>query len=211
MTVIWSDFLERLKNVVAAICAPVSRAALESAKPAGIDSEDPQTMLEQAYEGLQDNLIQVRQAVAQAIATEKQLEQQIQKNKDQSETWQNRANMAMQQRNEDLARQALARKEQYAQSLPELESQYVLQKEATATLRQQLTKLESEVQKAYTKTRVLIARDKATRAAEKANEILANSTSDGAMAIIERMEQRVLERQVRSELARDSHATEEAE
>jgi phage shock protein A len=168
-------------------------------------------MLEQAYEGLQDNLIQVRQAVAQAIATEKQLEQQIQKNKDQSETWQNRANMAMQQRNEDLARQALARKEQYAQSLPELESQYVLQKEATATLRQQLTKLESEVQKAYTKTRVLIARDKATRAAEKANEILANSTSDGAMAIIERMEQRVLERQVRSELARDSHATEEAE
>jgi phage shock protein A len=211
MTVIWSDFLERLKNVVAAICAPVSRSALESAKPAGIDSEDPQTMLEQAYEGLQDNLIQVRQAVAQAIATEKQLEQQIQKNKDQSETWQNRANMAMQQRNEDLARQALARKEQYVQSLPELESEYVLQKEATATLRQQLIKLESDVQKAYTKTRVLIARDKAARATEKANEILANSTSDGAMAIIERIEQRVLERQVQSELARDSHATGEAE
>jgi phage shock protein A len=97
------------------------------------------------------------------------------------------------------------------QSLPELESEYVLQKEATATLRQQLIKLESDVQKAYTKTRVLIARDKAARATEKANEILANSTSDGAMAIIERIEQRVLERQVQSELARDSHATGEAE
>jgi Phage shock protein A (IM30), suppresses sigma54-dependent transcription len=66
--------------------------------------EDPQIMLEQTYQDLQSNLIQVRQAVAQAIATEKQLEQQLQKNKEQAETWHNRAAMAVQQNNDDLAK-----------------------------------------------------------------------------------------------------------
>src|SRR3990167_8680548 len=97
--------------------------------------EDPQMMLEQTYNDLQNNVIQVRQAVAQAIATEKQLEQQLQRNKDQAATWQNRAAMAVQQNNDDLARQALQRRQQYAQAAADLETQLKAQKEATTTLR----------------------------------------------------------------------------
>nr|MBP7576999.1 PspA/IM30 family protein [Candidatus Obscuribacter sp.] len=85
--------------------------------------EDPQMMLEQSYNELQSNVISVRQAVAQAIATEKQLETQLQKNKDQAGTWQNRAGMAVQQNNDELARQALQRKQQYAQAAADLETQ----------------------------------------------------------------------------------------
>src|SRR5260221_13490844 len=83
--------------------------------------EDPEMMLEQMQQELQQNLIQVRQAVAQAIATEKQLEQQLQKNKDQAATWTNRAQLAVQQNNDDLARQALQRKQQYTQAANDLE------------------------------------------------------------------------------------------
>lgn len=160
--------------------------------------EDPQMMLEQTYQELQSNLIQVRQAVAQAIATEKQLEQQLQKNKDQAATWQNRAAMAVQQNNDDLARQALQRKTQYAQAASELEMQLKNQKEATTTLRQRLTELENEVQKAYTKKQVLIARDKAAQATSKANEILSKSTASGALSVIERMETKVAEKEARA-------------
>jgi phage shock protein A len=157
--------------------------------------EDPEMMLEQTYQELQQNLIQVRQAVAQAIATEKQLEQQLQKNKDQAATWHNRASMAVQQGNDDLARQALQRKTQYAQAASDLETQLRSQKEATNTLRQRLTELEGEVQKAYTKKQVLIARDKAAQATSKANEILSKTTADGALSVIDKMEQKVLERE----------------
>ena len=157
--------------------------------------EDPEMMLEQTYQDLQNNLIQVRQAVAQAIATEKQLEQQLQKNKDQAATWHNRATMAVQQGNDDLARQALQRKQQYAQAAADLEAQLKSQKEATNTLRQRLTELEGEVQKAYTKKQVLIARDKAAQATSKANEILSKSSADGALSVMEKMEQKVLERE----------------
>lgn len=157
--------------------------------------EDPEMMLEQTYQELQSNLIQVRQAVAQAIATEKQLEQQLQKNKDQAATWHNRASMAVQQNNDDLARQALQRKTQYAQAANDLETQLRSQKEATSTLRQRLTELEGEVQKAYTKKQVLIARDKAAQATSKANEILSKTTADGALSVMDKMEQKVLERE----------------
>lgn len=157
--------------------------------------EDPEMMLEQTYQDLQSNLIQVRQAVAQAIATEKQLEQQLQKNKDQAATWHNRATMAVQQGNDDLARQALQRKQHASQDIASLEGQLKSQKEATTNLRQRLTELEGEVQKAYTKKQVLIARNKAAQATSKANEILSKSTADGALSVMEKMEQKVLERE----------------
>jgi len=170
--------------------------------------EDPQIMLEQTYQDLQNNLIQVRQAVAQAIATEKQLEQQLQKNKDQAETWNNRAAMAVQQNNDELAKQALQRRSQYVQAATDLEVQLKAQRETTITLRQRLTDLEAEVQKAYTKKQVLIARDKAAQATSKANEILSKTTASGAMSVMEKMETKVQEREARaaalSEISGDS-------
>jgi phage shock protein A len=160
--------------------------------------EDPEMMLEQKYQELQSNLIQVRQAVAQAIATEKQLEQSLQKNRDQAATWENRARMAVQQNNDDLARQALQRKTQYSQAAADLEAQLNQQREHTSQLRERLTSLEGEVQKAYTKKQVLIARDKAAQATTRANEIMAKTTAGGAMSVIERMEQKVVEREAKA-------------
>lgn len=170
--------------------------------------EDPEMMLEQSYQEAQQNLIQVRQAVAQAIATEKQLEQQLQKNRDQAATWQNRAQMAVQQNNDDLARQALQRKQQYTQAASDLEAQLHSQKTATATLRQRLTELEGEVQKFYTKKQVLIARDKAANATSRANEIISKTSANGGMSMLERMEQKVSEKESKaaalSELGSDT-------
>ncbi|HMP50069.1 MAG TPA: PspA/IM30 family protein [Candidatus Melainabacteria bacterium] len=160
--------------------------------------EDPQMLLEQTYQDLQQNLIQVRQAVAQAIATEKQIEQQLQKNKDQAATWQNRAAMAVQQGNDDLARQALQRKQQYSQAATDFETQLKAQKEVTTSLRQRLTELENEVQKYNTKKQVLIARDKAAQATSKANEILSKTSTSGALSIMDRMEEKVGEKEARA-------------
>jgi phage shock protein A len=165
-------------------------------------------MLEQTNQDLQSNLIQVRQAVAQAIATEKQLELQLQKNRDQSETWHNRAAMAVTQGNDDLAKQALQRKQQYAQAAADLEAQLKQQKGATAGLKERFTELEAEVQKAYTKKQVLIARDRAAIATTKANEILSKTTASGALSVMDKMENKVQEREAQaaalSEMSVDS-------
>lgn len=161
--------------------------------------EDPQLMLEQTYQDLQQNLIQVRQAVAQAIATEKHIEQQLQKNKDQAATWQNRAAMAVQQGNDDLARQALQRKQQYSTAAADFETQLKAQRQTTQGLRQRLTELENEVQKYQTKKQVLIARDKAAQATSKANEILSKTSTTGALSVMDRMEDKVEEKEARAQ------------
>ena len=165
--------------------------------------EDPQLMLEQTYADLQSNLVQVRQAVAQAIASEKQLEQNLQRNRDQAETWHNRAAMAVQQGNDELAKQALQRKQQYATAVTDLETQLKSQREVTSGLRQKLTDLEAEVQKAYTKKTVLIARDKAAQANAKANEILSKTTANGALSVMDKMETKVLEREAKAQALSD--------
>lgn len=131
----------------------------------------------------------------QAIATEKQLQQQLQRNEDQAATWQNQATIAIQQNNNDLASKAMERNQLYAQAAADLEVQLRAQREATGTLRQRLTELEGEVQKAYTHKQVLVAREKAARATAKANEILSRMNTEEAVSVFARMEQRVAERE----------------
>src|SRR5262249_19202755 len=93
----------------------------------------------------------------------------------------------------------LQRKQQYLEAAKDLEVQLKSQRELTAQLRQKLTDLEAEVQKAYTKKQGLIARDKAAQATSKANEILSKTTESGALSVIEKMETKVKEREAKAQ------------
>ncbi len=72
--------------------------------------EDPEKMLEQAVLDMQEDLIQLRQSVAQAIATQKRTERQCSQAQVTAETWYQRAQLAMQKDDESLAREALTRR-----------------------------------------------------------------------------------------------------
>jgi len=161
-------------------------------------AEDPQLLVEQAYQDLNANVMQVRQAVAQALATEKQIEQQRLKNLEQIKTWHNRAAMSVQQGKDDLAKQALQRKQQYMQVVAEQEILLKNQHQTTEALKLRLSELEEEVQKAYSKKQVLLARDKAAKATSKANELLSKTNAYGTLSIMDRMETKVEEKEARA-------------
>lgn len=160
--------------------------------------EDPALLLEQSYQDLNADVMQVRQAVAQAIATEKQIEQQYIKNEEQVKTWHNRAAMAVKEGNDEMAKQALQRKQQYSQVMAEQEILLKNQRQTTETLKNRLSELEEEVQKAYSKKQVLIARDKAAQATSKANELLSKTNAYGTLSVMDRMESKVEEREARA-------------
>ena len=61
------------------------------------NSEDPEKILEKTFMEMQDNLVQLRQSVAQAIATQKRTERQAAAAESQSEEWYRRAQLALQQ------------------------------------------------------------------------------------------------------------------
>lgn len=161
-------------------------------------AEDPALLLEQTYQDLNANVMQVRQAVAQALATEKQIEQQYLKNQEQVKTWHNRATMAVKEGKDDLAKQALQRKQQYTQVMGEQEILLKNQHQTTESLKIRLAELEEEVQKAYSKKQVLIARDKAAAATSKANELLSKTNAYGTLSVMDRMETKVEEKEARA-------------
>lgn len=121
------------------------------------------------------------------------------KNQEQTQTWHNRAILAVQQGEEDLARQALQRKQQHLLAASEQEKLLKSQHESVETLRQKLTDLEEEVQKAYFKKQDLINKDKYAQATGKANELLSKVTANGALSVMDRMEEKVQERLAKSE------------
>src|ERR1700722_4248517 len=110
--------------------------------------EDPQLLLNQTYEDLRTSLLQVKQAVAQALAMEKQIEIQLKKDQEQVQTWHNRAAMAVQQGKDDMAKQALLRKQQFVQSVTERTILLKNQHQAVEAMQQKAIDLEAEVERA---------------------------------------------------------------
>lgn len=182
----WEQFLHTMRLQL--IEAENADASTETRKHSSAADK-----LEETYEGLQNQLIQIRKAVARAIAMEKQLEQQLQKHQDQDATWAQRAKMALQQKNLELSEQAQQRRQQYIEAAKELAEQLEQQKVATITLRQQLTDIEGSIQKAYTRKQVLVARESAARAHLRANELIAALDIPAAMEQLAAAEQKVAE------------------
>lgn len=144
-----------------------------------LTQEEIEEKLERSYQEMQTQLINIRQATATAIATEKQLENQLEKNLSQAETWQSRADMARQQGNEDLAQQALQRKQQYVQSAEGLTKEIDAQRVAVRTVRQHLNECEMTVQKIYSRKQIMIARNKVASALSIFHELVVD-LYDGA-------------------------------
>ncbi|KAI8556076.1 hypothetical protein RHMOL_Rhmol05G0224200 [Rhododendron molle] len=76
--------------------------------------EDPEKILEQSVLEMNDDLTKMRQATAQVLASQKQLENKYRTAQQASEDWYKRAQLALGKGEEDLAREALKRRKAYA-------------------------------------------------------------------------------------------------
>ena len=76
-------------------------------------AEDPESTLEQMVADMQENLIELRQSVAQAIATQKRTERQATQAESLAQEWYGRAQQALNKGDEIQAREALSRRKTY--------------------------------------------------------------------------------------------------
>lgn len=162
-------------------------------------AEDPEKILEQAIVDMQEDLIQLRQAVARAIATQKRTEQQYNKNQSEANNWQNRAQLALGKGDENLAREALVRKKAVAETAATLKQQLDQQTAQVDTLKRNLIALESKISEAKTKKDMLKSRAAAAKANEQLQSTIGRLGTSSAMGAFERMEEKVLEMEARSQ------------
>ncbi len=154
-------------------------------------AEDPVKILDQSVADMQADLVKLRQAVAMAIASQKRLRNQAAQADGQVKTWYERAELAMQKGEEDLAREALNRRKSFQESSTALNTQLNGQEGQVETLKRSLTALEGKIAEARTKKDMLKARAQAAQAQQQLQNAVGDLGTNSAMAAFDRMEDKV--------------------
>lgn len=161
--------------------------------------EDPEKILEQAVYEMQENLVQMRQGVAQAIATQKRTERQAAQAHSTEDEWYRRAQMALEQGNDALAREALTKRKAYQQTSTALASQIGQQKTLVAKLKKDMQALELKISEAKTKKDMYIARARSAEASLRLQEMLGETGDTNSLKAFEKMEDKLLELEAKQE------------
>lgn len=179
----------------------VSRVVRSNLNAAVSSAEDPEKILEQAIIDMQEDLVQLRQAVAGAIASQRRMQQQANQAQTEANNWQQRAQLALQKGDESLAREALSRKKAQTETATALKTQLDQQTVTVDTLKRNLIALEGKISEAKTKKDMLKARASAAKANEQLQGTVGRLGTGSAMGAFERMEDKVLQMEARSQAA----------
>jgi phage shock protein A len=168
-------------------------------------AEDPEKILNQLIVDMREQLIDAKKQVAVAIADEKKLKKQYEKENKQAQEWEKKAMMAVRAGRDDLAKEALQRKKEHAELSSEYKKQWEAQKNAAEQLRSSLRQLNDKIEEAKRKKGLLIARKKRAEAQKNIQDTMAGLDDTAAFDAFDRMEDKVdqmeAEAEASSELA----------
>src|SRR5512144_3290036 len=131
-------------------------------------AEDPEKMIKQVILDMRNQLMQVKTQVAIAIADQHLLEKKLKENSDAEAEWMRKAELAVDKKQDDLARAAIERGMSYKRLTKNYEEQVADQKVQVEELKTALNKLEQKLAEAQAKADLLLARHRRSRTLEKA-------------------------------------------
>jgi phage shock protein A len=176
-------------------------------------AEDPEKMLNQLIRDMEEGYREAREQVINAMADQKRLEKKYLANLNLAKEWEHKAEVAVQSEDEDLARKALKRAQDYEELSNDLKLALDKQEDSVANLRVQLVALQAKIEEAKQKRGVLVARHRRLEAEEKIRESASGlKATDEAFAAFQRMEDRIELEEMRMEaVAELAELDEEAE
>ncbi|WP_394842553.1 PspA/IM30 family protein [Pendulispora brunnea] len=154
-------------------------------------SEDPEKMLNQVVLDMNTQLVEAKKQVAASIADEKRLAKQHEQEAANATEWERRAMMALRAGNEELAKEALARKKEHDQLAATFKDQWTKQKTAVESLKRALRMLNDKIEEAKRKKNVLIARKKRAEAQRAIQETMSGLRDQSAFETFERMSNKI--------------------
>jgi phage shock protein A len=154
-------------------------------------AEDPEKMLNELLREMESGIKEARVQVANMIAQQNEIESELQESQQNSREWERRAELAVQNNKDDLAREALRRKRDADNIAMVYAQQATAQQETVDRLKQQLKLLEAKYNEAEGKRDVLIARHRATQAQRKVTQTLSTMPGLDTHSELDRMEKRI--------------------
>jgi phage shock protein A len=171
-------------------------------------AEDPEKMIKQVILDMQNQLIQVKTQTAIAIADQHVLEKKQKDNADKEAEWLRKAELAVDKKQDDLARAALERSMSFRKMTGSFDSLVADQKVEVENLKSALHKLEQKLAEAESKSEMLIAKHRRARMLAKASDAQMAIGDRSNSATFDRMRTKVQRAeavsQVKAEMAGDN-------
>jgi phage shock protein A len=131
-------------------------------------AEDPEKMLKQLLLDMENQLLQVKTQVAITIADLHMLEKKTREHEEVSQSWQQKAALAVAKGEDDLARAALDRSLSHRQMAESFRQQVEDQRTEADILRSHYAKLQQKLRETEARCELLIAQSRRSRAQAKA-------------------------------------------
>jgi len=167
-------------------------------------AENPEKMLNQLVVEMNEQLIESKKAVAMAIADEKKLERETASQQTQAQEWERKAMLAVRAGQDDLAKEALVRKQEYDTGYAQFNQQWIAQKQSVEKLKESLRDLQTKIEEAQRKKNLLVARAKRAEAQQKIQQTISSvSGNTSAFDAFDRMAQKVDQLEAQADAAKE--------
>ena len=156
--------------------------------------EDPEKVLEQAVNDMQNDLVKIRQSYAEISASLKRLQKQKEQADGLANDWYRRAQLALEKGDEELAREALSRRQVQLDISTGLNKQIDMQQKNTDKLYNSMMTLETKITEAKREKDTFVARARTAKTSVQVNDMLnslTSVTSSNSMEAFNRMKEKV--------------------
>ena len=162
-------------------------------------AEDPELMINEYLRQLNDNLNEAKVSVAGAMADEAKLHSKMVEHQAQADQWQLKAQAALRAGDEELARQALARKLQTQKLADGYRQQYEAQDQQVEELQDALVKLESRIAEARARRELIVAKQNRAQTQEAIQRTVRGLGNVTVIDKLDQLEERVDDRLLRAD------------
>jgi len=156
--------------------------------------------LNQIIIDMRSQLVKAKQQVAAAIADEKRLQDQTAQELREAEEWEHRAMLAVKEGRDDLAKQALMRRQEHVSRGTQMQLTWEAHKQETDRLKDSLRGLNENIEEASRKKNLLLAKQRRAEAQKRISETMSSISEKSAFEAFARMEEKIdqNERQIRA-------------
>ena len=163
-------------------------------------AEDPEKMIKQMISDLEAQKKKAKEQMTEALALQKRLERDTEKEHQEAEKWEQKAILAVQNEKDDLAKEALTRKNEHLRRAQDFEKQLQMHQNNADSLKESYQTMEDKIDEIKRKQGLLSVKQKQAEAQEKIYKTIEGlGDTSGIMDTIERAEEKVENLQARAE------------
>jgi phage shock protein A len=154
-------------------------------------AEDPQKLIKLMIQEMEDTLIELKVGCAGVMAESKNVERQLQTVEKRVDYWEDKANLAVSKRRDDLAREALLEKRRFNQRMESLKNELTEHNALLEQYKDDIRQLEDKLKSAREKERILVQRHIRAFRKKRAQEEMRRIDSADTIIKFEELEHRI--------------------